>query len=305
MFVEEIESDKCARPHARFMISGPKDLQRVMGSRTMSAIIDTSKGLDIQHPGVALSPSDPARFEHELHSRFSAKEVAEARATVAIVAPMITEMLAPARTSTLDLRCASAAVAELMNSATGNVAALISLARLKRADETTFLHSLSVSVLMVTLGRVLGMDEGEVRELGLGGLVHDIGKAAIPADVLNKAGALTADEFAIIKNHAELGYEMLKLVDHIPASVLDICRYHHEKIDGSGYPHHLKSNAIPYNARIAAICDVYDALTTIRPYKTAWTPWQAVDWMMTSKGHFDRALLKTFVSRIVLNGLIG
>lgn len=87
-----------------------------------------------------------------------------------------------------------------------------------------------------------------------------------------------------------------------PREVLDICRYHHEKFNGSGYPYGLAGRQIPYVARLTAICDVYDALTTVRPYKRAWSQTEAIDMMMKSPGHFDDQLLVAFVSKMVING---
>ena len=123
--------------------------------------------------------------------------------------------------------------------------------------------------------------------LGLGGLVHDLGKTALSVDLLRMPGQLTVQELAIILE-----------------AVLDICLYHHEKFDGSGHQQQLVGRDIPFVARVAAICDVYDALTTVRPYKGSMSQAEAVDLMFRSHGHFDPDLLKTFVSRMIINGAI-
>jgi HD-GYP domain-containing protein (c-di-GMP phosphodiesterase class II) len=97
---------------------------------------------------------------------------------------------------------------------------------------------------------------------------------------------------------------MVSALPDIPREILDICRYHHEKIDGTGYPSGLVGEQIPYVSRVAAICDVYDALTTIRPYKRAWSQTEAIDLMMKSHGHFDEKLLATFISEMVISGTL-
>lgn len=201
------------------------------------------------------------------------------------------------------INAASQAVERIMSEAMTNAGALIGVAKLKKKDEGTFLHSLSVSALMmVAFGRSLGLDEETIRLLGLGGLVHDLGKVALPIELLRKPGKLTGEELALIRTHPERGLEMLAQVVSLPKVVLDICLYHHEKFDGSGYPRKLMGSGIPFAARLAAICDVYDALTSIRPYKRASTQAQAIDTMLLSAGHFDPDLLKAFVSGMVING---
>lgn len=173
--------------------------------------------------------------------------------------------------------------------------AFISVARLKSHDEYTYLHSVAVCALMMALGRRLGLSEAEVREAGLAGLLHDIGKAAMPLPVLNKPGALSDEEFRIMKAHPQRGWEMLKTGGGASEAVLDVALHHHEKIDGSGYPKGLKDTAISRLAKMGAICDVYDAITSNRPYKKAWGPAESLQRMIGWKGHFDEEIFKTFV----------
>ncbi|MEZ2223353.1 HD-GYP domain-containing protein [Rhizobium sp. RCC_161_2] len=191
-----------------------------------------------------------------------------------------------------------------MASTVNNAGALIAVAKLKQKDEVTFLHSLAVSALMVAFGRALGHDEEDVRLFGLGGLVHDLGKMALPDAILANTGKLTAGEMDLVRTHPRQGYEMISHLENSRQEVLDICLYHHEKFDGSGYPCGLAGKEIPYEARLAAICDVYDALTTVRPYKPAWSQGEAVNMMMRSPGHFDPNLLSAFMSKMVINGTL-
>lgn len=177
---------------------------------------------------------------------------------------------------------------------------LLDVVRMKTADEYTYLHSVAVCALMLKMARHLDLPEQDVRECGLAGLLHDVGKMRIPGHVLHKRGGLTDSEFDLVKTHSEEGFQILREVPGLPAAALDVVRLHHEKIDGSGYPLGLADEQIPLIARMGAICDVYDALTSDRAYKAAWEPAQAIEKMMASNGHFDTALLKIFAQSIDL-----
>jgi HD-GYP domain-containing protein (c-di-GMP phosphodiesterase class II) len=173
--------------------------------------------------------------------------------------------------------------------------ALISLARLKKADEYTYMHSVAVCGLMISLAHQLDFSPDMVHEAGMAGLFHDVGKMAISEQILNKAGALSDEEFDIVRSHPEEGGKMLIGSRHVSALVLDVCLHHHEKCDGSGYPHHLVQDQISLFAQMSAVCDVYDAVTSDRPYKKAWGPAEAIQRMAEWKGHFDERVFQAFV----------
>lgn len=172
---------------------------------------------------------------------------------------------------------------------------LLDVVRLKRGDEYTYLHSVAVCALMVSFARFLGKDETTVRDYGLAGLLHDIGKIGIPEEVLQKPGRLTDDEFRIVRAHPAHGHQLLLSAGHTHAMSLDVCLHHHEKIDGTGYPAGLYGSDISEIARVGAICDVYDALTADRIYKQAWAPAAALAAMWNWEGHFDREMLFTLM----------
>jgi HD-GYP domain-containing protein (c-di-GMP phosphodiesterase class II) len=176
--------------------------------------------------------------------------------------------------------------------------ALLSLARLKTADEYTYMHSVAVCALMVSLGRQLGLDDAQCRDAGLAGMLHDLGKAAMPQEILNKPGKLTDQEFDIIKTHPARGYEMLLDGANVSEGAKDVCLHHHERYDGTGYPHKLAGEKISLLARMGAVCDVYDAVTSDRPYKAGWDPAHALSQMATWKGHFDTMVFQSFVKSI-------
>ncbi len=189
-------------------------------------------------------------------------------------------------------------VEEINDSVSRHPDALLSVVRLKNHDEYTYMHSVAVCALMVALARRLGLPEDQVRDAGAAGMLHDLGKAAMPLNVLNKPGALSDDEFKIMKAHPVRGYHMLVQSGSASEAVLDVALHHHEKFDGTGYPHNLKGDAIGLMARMGAVCDVYDAITSNRPYKKAWGPAESLQRMVSWKGHFDELMLKAFIRSV-------
>lgn len=176
--------------------------------------------------------------------------------------------------------------------------ALVNLVRLKEKDEYTYLHSVAVCALMMNFARQLDLDEAEVRDLGVAGLLHDLGKIAIADAILMKPGALERHERTAVENHPMAGFELLAASADIPEAALDVCRHHHEKVDGTGYPDRLRGDQLSLYARMGAICDVYDAVTSNRPYKDAWTPCEALTAMQSWEGHFDSELLDRFADSL-------
>lgn len=189
-------------------------------------------------------------------------------------------------------------VEEISNSIVRHPHALISLSRLKTSDEYTYMHSVAVCALMVALARRMRLSEDKVREAGVAGLMHDVGKMMIAPDILNKPGRLTAEEFQAMKYHPEAGLKILQESHQVNATVLDVCLHHHEKVDGSGYPDGLVGEQISLFARMGAICDVYDAVTSERPYKKGWGAARSIREMANWKGHFDEQIFQTFVKTL-------
>jgi HD-GYP domain-containing protein (c-di-GMP phosphodiesterase class II) len=148
---------------------------------------------------------------------------------------------------------------------------------------------------MIALAREAGLGAAACREAGLAGLLHDVGKALMPLDVLNKPGKLTDAEFGVMRSHPERGHAVLLEGGTAGAAALDVCLHHHERIDGGGYPHGLAGDAISPMARMGAICDVYDAISSNRPYKAAWDPADSISKMASWTGHFDPTLFAVFV----------
>lgn len=171
-----------------------------------------------------------------------------------------------------------------------------SLMNIATHDYYTHTHSLNVAIYALSLGSFLKLDVISLKKLGHAGFLHDLGKKSLDSKIINKKGSLTKEEFNIVKTHSELGYNFaLKMgVDNV--ETLDAIRYHHEKIDGSGYPFGLKGEEIPFFARIISICDVFDALTSTRSYKKALSIYDALFLIKTEmKHHLDMDLLKSMI----------
>ena len=169
-------------------------------------------------------------------------------------------------------------------------------AALERRDDETGGHTARVVGLSTRLAQRLGWDEEQVRALRWGAYLHDLGKIAVPDRILHKNGPLDPQEQQIIRSHTTVGYEMLQDLHFLPAETLDLVRYHHERWDGTGYPSGLRGDNIPDAARIFSIVDVYDALTSERPYKSAWSPERALQEIRAGAGaHFDPQYVEAFL----------
>src|SRR5574343_1528457 len=177
--------------------------------------------------------------------------------------------------------------------------ALLPMARLKNVDDYTFEHSVGVAALLIAFGRTLKLPKETIREIALGGLLHDIGKAHVPEAILNKPGKLTDDEFAKMKSHVNASLHLLHGVPGIGSATRQVVAEHHERIDGSGYPNRLAGKAISQYGQMAAIVDVYDAITSNKIYCRGMPPTQALKKLLEwSKHHFDPQLVQTFVRAI-------
>lgn len=295
---------------AKFLLEGDKDLQRIRDSGIDEVWIDVSKGLDLPAGRSAQSEAEvAAQVEESLLAVATTpvvqraaldEEVRRAHKLCARSKSAVVAMFSEVRMGqAIDAGQVVALVEEISASVLRNPNALISLARLKNSDEYTYMHSVAVCALMIALARQLGLAEEQVREAGMAGLLHDIGKMMIPDDILNKPGKLTDSEFDTVRSHPLAGGKILMDSQQVSAMVLDVCLHHHEKVDGSGYPHRLKGDQISLFAKMGAVCDVYDAITSDRPYKNGWDPAESIRKMAEwCKGHFDEAVFKAFVKSV-------
>ncbi|MFT7722054.1 MAG: HD-GYP domain-containing protein [Roseateles sp.] len=312
MYIQSLEGTWLSHPFwkTRFVMSDAADLAALRASGVPAVWIDTDRGRDVAPapavpaevaepaPAVVAAPApDPpkapqARVSMEEELSHAAQVLG--RAKVAVIALFGEARLGRA----IDSEGCLPIVDEVTSSLARNPAAFVSLARLKTRDDYTYMHSVAVCGLMVALGRHMGLPDEQVREAGLAGLLHDVGKMLMPLEVLNKPGALTDAEFAVMRTHPRRGWDLLKDGAKVPASVLDVCLHHHEKMDGTGYPHKLAGEQISLMARMGAVCDVYDAITSVRPYKNAWDPAGSLQRMAQWKGQFDPLVFQSFVKSI-------
>jgi len=197
---------------------------------------------------------------------------------------------------TLDLNQAREVVDNCVDSILRNEDALLLLTKLKNKDAYTAEHSLNVSILSAAFGKKLGLLEEEIRTLGLSGLLHDIGKAKVPVDLLQKPGPLTPEEHGIMQNHANWGRDMLMALPRVVHAAVDVAYNHHERLDGRGYPRGLVDSQIPYFAKIVAIVDTYDAITSNRAYDRARSSREGLEIIHRFRGiQFDPELAREFV----------
>jgi len=177
---------------------------------------------------------------------------------------------------------------------------MINLVDIKTADNYTYEHSVNVAVLSLVLGIELGLNRNQLNNLCVGALLHDLGKAFTPREILAKPGRLTDSEFKIIQEHPVKGYEYIKDNPYVNPSVKVIVYEHHEKADGSGYPRGIRDEEIHLLAKILSVVDVYDALTSDRPYRKAVSPNEALELIMGSAGrHFNFDIAEAFVRKVI------
>lgn len=190
-----------------------------------------------------------------------------------------------------------AIVNKLIEELLDNDEIVISLGKLRSVDDYTLEHSVNVCIMSLVLGVSYGFKYDELIDLGVGAILHDIGKMLIPKEILNKPGALTIDEYEIVKNHTKFGYEILQKSKGISAIAAEIALNHHERLDGNGYPYGKKIDQIKIYSRIVAICDVYDALTSDRVYKKKIEPYKALEYICKMvNSQFDNELVKKLLS---------
>lgn len=315
MYIHELKGPWMDHPfwRTKFVLKDPEDLQKLRASNLQEVVIDVAQGLDVlpepEDIGHQLTDKEMAMLELEPVSAKEApaqltpttleNERKQAAKVIASSRRAIASMFKDLRMGkAIETEVVMPIVEEISASVARNVHALISLVRLKTADDYTYMHSVAVCALMTALARELKLSESEVKQAGLAGLMHDMGKAGIPLQILNKPGSLTDNEFSVVREHPQLGHDMLVKANICDPVTLDVCLHHHEKMDGSGYPEKLTSDQISLFAKMGAICDVYDAVTSTRAYKPAWEPGMALRRMASWNGHFDPLVFKAFVKSL-------
>ena len=309
MYLHELCSEWIANPfwQKSFLLVEQDSIDKILAAQISEAWIDTALGDDVAAPSVSghqsavlAAPVAALPRLDDIVPVSMSDELGRAGRIVDNSRRAVASMFREARMgNAVGTAEAMPVVEEIAASVMRNPGALIGLVRLKSVDDYTYMHSVAVCALMIALARQLGRADAETRELGMAGLLHDIGKMAIATEILQKPGKLTDTEFTTIKTHPQAGLQMLEHAEGISALVRDVCLHHHEKMDGSGYPEGLAGAQISLPARMGAVCDVYDAITSDRPYKRGWCPAEALQKMSTwAPAHLDPEVFQAFVRSV-------
>ena len=284
-----------------FLLDQQKDLDALLVCGTQELWIDTDRGVDVESAVAPETPppdsaaSAPKKIEVEPPVILS-DELKRARKIFTQGRVDVTDMFKMACSKEkFKLDSALILVDEIRRSTARNRNAFLSLTRSKNKEDYLCLHSIANCVLMIILGRQMEMDHETIITIGLAGLLLDIGNAGLPAELMNKPGKLTQEEYNIIKTHPMQGVEMLKghRLDNI---ILDVCLHHHERMDSKGYPERLPVDSLSLFARMAAICDAYDALISDRYHKKGISPARAIREMAKwQESQFDKEIFHAFV----------
>lgn len=305
MYVSAFEGSWFRHPfwRAGFLIEDEETLAKIRSSDIRALVIDTGRGIsaaaDVATEGSGVTDRSVIDLPPPGWRAGADLEIERARSILRQGKALVKGLFNDARLGKLAVSGeVFSLVSDIARSVERSQVTLINMARLKSRDEYTYLHSVAVCALMINFARHLQMPEKQVHEMGVAGLLHDVGKMAMPPEILNKADRLTPLEFAEMQRHPVAGKELLAACEEVPPVALDVALHHHERVDGAGYPFGLKGADISVAARMGAICDIYDALTSDRCYKDAWPPAEAITRMASWQGHCDPNLLFKFMQSL-------
>jgi putative nucleotidyltransferase with HDIG domain len=311
MYIHDLNCSWMSHPFLskRFMLASVRDIKKIIETGITHVYIDTSLGLDVadmpsgeavvqgkeEKPidmSVSLRRSEPkaVAIEEEL---IQAKRIYKEASTI------VYATLQDCRLGKqVELEKLEPIVSAISESILRNPDAIVSLLRIKQADTYTFQHSVAVGTLLISFCRSI-KDRSSIEQVGIGGFLHDIGKMKVPEHILNKAGKLDEQEFSIMKRHVNYGCEIVETIAGISAISFSIVAEHHERYDGSGYPHGLKGDEISLYGQMASIVDVYDAMTSTRVYHASIEPTEVMKKLLESKGQqFNSKLVQYFIRTI-------
>ena len=303
MFVARLGGPWHARAfrRSRFLVTSEEQVGEIRSSGVNEVWIDILKGRNAPTPQAATSPWETPEPAPALATANSLPaEFGLARELLQSGKSVIGSMFADVRMGrALEVSGALLLVDSASQSLSRHSQALIALARLKARDDYSYMHAFAVCALMVAVGRTMELPPEEVRDLGLAGLLHDIGKLTLPEAVLHKPTSRRPGEDEEIKRHPSAGYRILNEARLNANIVLDVCVHHHERVDGRGYPFGLVGRELSVHARIAAICDTYDSLTSSRPGHQQWSPARAMEYMAVRVDTlFDSRVFKAFTRTV-------
>ena len=312
MFIHDLNCGWMEHPFAfnSFKVDDEKIIEKISSLGIRELYIDSGKGLDVA------DAQTHDEYHAELHKQITSlaenrsirpiahvplrEEIPQARAIHVEAHNVVHHLMSDIRMGKqIEVAKTSPVVEQITESILRNQDAFLSLSRIKKKDEYTFQHSVSVCALLVAFCRTAGYEREVILEAGTGGLLHDIGKMKIPDQILNKPGPLVESEFSIMKSHPAIGRELLEQTAGIPEAAIVITGQHHERYDGTGYPDKIKKDEISQLGQMASIVDVYDALTSNRIYHKGMEPTAALKKLFEwSKFHFNPDLVQHFICMI-------
>lgn len=309
MYIHAIEGSWIDHPfwRSRFLLTEQAQLDKVIASDVAHVIVDAARSLVVPPPTVRQATATnfplPNGLRRQPARRLSPGErTAEVRKAASTIRKSKAAVMGMFEDARLGKAIHTGDMAPLIEQISASVASdpaiILNIARLKNKDEYTYLHSVAVCALMINLARTMSLDESSIHDIGMAGLLHDVGKMAIPDSILLKPGRLDDMEYETVRNHPQRGYEILSGAQGVSKTALDVCLHHHEKMDGTGYPNRLHGTELSLVTRMSSICDVYDAVTSQRPYNQPWSASQALQLMQGWNGHFDEAVFKFFVESL-------
>ncbi|MEH6756434.1 MAG: HD-GYP domain-containing protein [Parasphingorhabdus sp.] len=324
MFISSFDGSWFEHPfwRSRFLLTEAEHLEMLISSDIDQVTIDDRKGKGLPKPSAHYQPSlarkSPARSaslmatNHQtpltqlvgeefqpLSRREHANEVRKASTLIKSSRTAVMSMFEDARLGNpVKLRKMAPLVDRISNSVSVDPAIILNMARLKTKDEYTYLHSIAVCALMINLARKLRLPDAQIHDIGMAGLLHDVGKTSISDNILLKPGKLTDTEWAEIRNHPQRGHDILSASAGVCDIALEVCIGHHEKMDGTGYPGNIPADNLSLFTRMSSICDIYDAITSQRSYNTPLSASRALAKMQTWSGHFDKLIFRDFVESL-------
>lgn len=296
-------------PRNRFAVKSDEDVTKVRELGVHEIYIDTTQGLDVEEAPTqeeaahkvdevleAIATDAAAPIRHDAVRR----EVERARSLHNEANRIVRDMMGDIRLGKqIQLEQIEPLVERIVDSIFRQQDAMLPLARLKDHDEYTFQHSVSVCALMTSFARTLKLPRDIIHEIAVGALLHDVGKAAVPDEILNKPAKLTDAEFLKMKSHVVQSKIILQGTPGISQVALDVAAQHHERFDGTGYPNKLKGDEISLYGQMGAIVDVYDAITSNRVYHKGMAPTEALRKLLEwSKFHFNPTLVQAFIRAV-------
>jgi HD-GYP domain-containing protein (c-di-GMP phosphodiesterase class II) len=289
-------------------ITNQKMIEKVLNAGIPELFIDTDKGVDLL--------DEKAEKELDLKVQNKLNEIAEMKLEEVVSVPLekeidkAKEIKNEAKNTVHNImeeirfgkpiktEQAENVVDKMVDSIFRNQDALISLGRIKKTDEYTYLHSMSVCVLMISFGKHLGFDTRQLKEIGIGAMLHDVGKMKVPMEVLNNPNPLNEEEYNLMKEHVVHSRLLLQQTKGISDISILLASQHHERIDGNGYPDGLKGDEISLYGQTAAIADVYDAMTSQRCYQKKFEPTEVLRKLFEWDQIYNQELVQKFIKCI-------